>query len=99
MHRVYAMGHHYGGYDGEDYDEMCEYAHELMKKLDEIEEAIEKHSEHHRRGGYSTRSHREGGYGSGHRDGYEMYDEGHRRGRRSYGHRRGEHYVRGHYSR
>lgn len=111
MNRIYAMGHHYGGYDGDDYDEMCDYADELLKeheeirhKVDAIYDKIEGHPEHHRRG-YRTYRHREGEYN--HREGdymhrdkdYGMYDEHHRR---SY--RRGEHHVRGysvpaHYSR
>lgn len=100
MRNIHAMGHHYGGYDGEDYEEMCDYADELLKKLNEIEDKIEDHPEHHRRGGYRSNN-RGGSYSSNYRDedGYDMYDEGHRRGRSNRGRRRGEHYVRAHYSR
>lgn len=100
MRSIYAMGHHYGGYDGDDYEELHEYKEELMEKLDEICDKIDNHPEHHGRGGYSS-NRRGGSYSSNYRDddGYDMYDEGHRRGRSGRGRRSGEHYVRGHYSR
>lgn len=98
MRQVYAIGHHHGGYDGDDYDELCEYEKDLYRKLEDICDKIEDHPEHHRRG-YSSRSYSHRGSEGGHRESdYDMYDEGHRRGRRGYS-RRGEHYVRGHYSR